>query len=180
MFLDPQDEVGPSISFSVVLCSFFPLVYIVVLVLVVCLCPSSVRVVATFPGVVSFPFTVFCALVFPLIYWFFVCSSLTTWIQWLLYVPARFNIRIFYVLHTQRVCVFLLWISGETATFPYTPPSGWLVGASQNSEKPLFSFVMSFPPARPTETTRLPLDGVSWNLILEYFWKILSRKFGFD
>ena len=54
LFLDPQDEVGPSISFSVVLCSFVLLVYIVVLVLVVCLCPSSVRVVATFSGTVLF------------------------------------------------------------------------------------------------------------------------------
>ena len=48
LFLDPKDEVGPSISSSVVLCSFVLLVYIVVLVLVVCLCTSSVRVVATF------------------------------------------------------------------------------------------------------------------------------------
>jgi len=32
LFLDPQDEVGPSISSSVVLCSFVLLVYIVVLV----------------------------------------------------------------------------------------------------------------------------------------------------
>ena len=52
---DPQDEVGPSISSSVVLCSFVLLVYIVVLVLVVCLCPSSVHVVATFSGTVLFP-----------------------------------------------------------------------------------------------------------------------------
>ena len=55
LFLDPQDEVGPSISSSVVLCSFVLLVYIVVLVLVVSLCPSSVRVVATFSGTVLFP-----------------------------------------------------------------------------------------------------------------------------
>jgi len=34
---------------------FVLLVYIVVLILVVCLCPSSVRVVATFTGTVSFP-----------------------------------------------------------------------------------------------------------------------------
>ena len=47
LFLDPQDEVGSSISSSVVLCSFVLLVYIIVLVLVVGLCPSSVRVVAT-------------------------------------------------------------------------------------------------------------------------------------
>jgi len=52
LFLDPQDEVGPSISSSVVLCSFVLLVYILVLVLVVSLCPSSVRVVATFSGTV--------------------------------------------------------------------------------------------------------------------------------
>jgi len=44
LFLDPQDEVGPSISSSVVLCSFVILVYTVVLVSVVCLFPSSVRV----------------------------------------------------------------------------------------------------------------------------------------
>ena len=52
LFLGPQDEVGPSISSSVVLCSFVLLVYIVVLVLVVCVCPSSVHVVATFSGTV--------------------------------------------------------------------------------------------------------------------------------
>ena len=46
--VNPEDEVGPSISFSVVLCSFALLVDIVVIVLVVCLCPSSVHVVATF------------------------------------------------------------------------------------------------------------------------------------
>ena len=55
LFLDPQDEVGPSISSSVVLCFFVLLVYIVVLVLVICLCPSSVHAVATFPGTVLFP-----------------------------------------------------------------------------------------------------------------------------
>ena len=55
MFLDPQDEVGPSISSSFVLCFFSLLFYIVVLVLVVCLCPSFIHVVATFPGTVLFP-----------------------------------------------------------------------------------------------------------------------------
>ena len=55
LFLGPQDEVGPSISSSVVLCSFVLFIYTVVLVLVVCLCPSSVHVVATFSGTVLFP-----------------------------------------------------------------------------------------------------------------------------
>ena len=50
MFLDPQNEIGPSTSSSVVLFSSVLLVYIVTLVLIFYLCPSSVRVVATFPG----------------------------------------------------------------------------------------------------------------------------------
>jgi len=44
-----------SISLSVVLCFFVLLVDIVVLVLVVCMFPSSVHVVATFSGTVLFP-----------------------------------------------------------------------------------------------------------------------------
>ena len=64
--------VPPSISSSVVLSVFVLLVYIVVLVQVSCLCPSSVCVVATFPGTVLFFFTIFSAPVFfPLIHWFF-------------------------------------------------------------------------------------------------------------
>ena len=75
LFLDPQDEVGPSISSSVVLCSFVLLVYIVVLVLVVCLCPSSVRVVATFPGTVLFPLLCSVLQFFPPIRWSFSLPS---------------------------------------------------------------------------------------------------------
>jgi hypothetical protein len=48
LFLDPPDEVRPSISSSVALCSFFLSVCIAVLVLVFCLCPFSVRVVASY------------------------------------------------------------------------------------------------------------------------------------
>ena len=65
---DPQDEVGPSISSSVVLCSFVLLVNIVVLVLVVCLYPSTVHVVATFFWYYFISFTMFCAPVFCLIH----------------------------------------------------------------------------------------------------------------
>ena len=53
--LYPQNEIGPSISSSVVLCSFVLLRYIVTLVFVFCLCPSSVHVVATFPRTILFP-----------------------------------------------------------------------------------------------------------------------------
>ena len=55
LFLDPQDEVGPSCSSSVVLFSLVFLDNIIAYVLAVCLCPSSVCVVATFSGTVLFP-----------------------------------------------------------------------------------------------------------------------------
>jgi len=63
--LYPQNEIGPSISSSVVLCVFVLLVYIVVLVYVSCLCPSSICVVATFPGTVLFPLLYSLLLFFP-------------------------------------------------------------------------------------------------------------------
>ena len=75
LFLNPQDAVGLSISSSVVLCSFALLVDIVVLVLIFYLCPSSVRVVPTFPGTVSFPYYVLCSSFFSIIHWFFSFSG---------------------------------------------------------------------------------------------------------
>jgi hypothetical protein len=61
LFLDPQDEVGPSISSSVVLCFFVLLVYIVMLVLASYLCPSFVHVVIIFVGTKSVnSFTMSC------------------------------------------------------------------------------------------------------------------------
>jgi hypothetical protein len=60
LFLDPQNEIGFSIS-SDLLCSFVLLVYIVTLVLVTYLCPSSVHVVATFTGTV---FLILCNLIY--------------------------------------------------------------------------------------------------------------------
>jgi hypothetical protein len=51
------------------------LVYIVTLVLVFCLCLSSVRVVATFPGTVLFPLLYSVLPFFPLIHRFFSLSS---------------------------------------------------------------------------------------------------------
>ena len=77
LFLDPQNEVCPSISSSVVQCSFALLVYIVMLVFVFYLCPSSVRVVATFYGTVLFPLLCSVLPFFPLIHWFF---SLTNFV----------------------------------------------------------------------------------------------------
>ena len=62
LFPDPQGEVGPSVSSSVVLCSIVHLVYIVVLVFIFYMCPSSVRVVATISATVLFPVLVFYVL----------------------------------------------------------------------------------------------------------------------
>ena len=70
LFLDPQDEVGPSISSSVVL-----LLYIVVLsfgslfVSILCTCCSH------FSWYCFIPFTMFCDPVFCLIHWCFSLSS---------------------------------------------------------------------------------------------------------
>ena len=65
LFLNPQSGAGPSISSSVVPCSFVLLVYIVMLILVFYLCPSSVRVAATFSGIVLLPYVnVFLSLCF--------------------------------------------------------------------------------------------------------------------
>ena len=75
LFLDPQNEVGPSISSSVIQCSFVLLVCIVVLVLVFYFCPSSVCVVATFSGTVLFPLLCSVLLFFSLIHWFFSLSN---------------------------------------------------------------------------------------------------------
>jgi len=63
--LYPQNEIGLSISSSVALCSFVLLVYTVMLVLVFCLRPSSVCVVATFPGTVFFLYYILCSSFFP-------------------------------------------------------------------------------------------------------------------
>ena len=65
LFLKPQDEVGPSISSSDVLCSFILLVDTVVLVLVFYLCSFSVHVVATLTGIVLFPLLCYVLPFFP-------------------------------------------------------------------------------------------------------------------
>ena len=83
LFLDPQNGIDSSISSSVILCSFVLLVYNVTLVLVTYFCPSSVRVVATFPGTVLFPLLYSVLPFFPLIHWFF---SLYIYILYIIYI----------------------------------------------------------------------------------------------
>ena len=79
--LYPQNEIGPSISSSVVLCTFVLLVYIVKLVLVVYFCPSSVHVVTIFAGTLLSPLLCSVLPFFPLMHWF---SSLSSFV-----IPRR-------------------------------------------------------------------------------------------
>ena len=120
LFLDPQDEVGPSISSLVVLCFFVRLVCILVLVFVVCLCPSFVHVLATFPGTVLFP--VLCSVHnFIFIYsntdglmmvdWW----SRTTQLIWICYNKRRVSI-------TSLYCVFPITLVALTAVDSYPLP----------------------------------------------------------
>jgi hypothetical protein len=51
------------------------------------------------------------------------------------------------------------------------------LGAFPKLRKATISFVVSGPSVRPHGTTRLALDGFSWNLIFEFFFRKLSRKF---
>ena len=75
LFLSPQSGVGSSISSSVVQCSVFLPVCISVPVLTVYFCPSSVRVVATFSGTVSFPLLCSVLPFFSFIHWLFSLSN---------------------------------------------------------------------------------------------------------
>jgi len=72
----------PPVSSPVVVCFFVLLVYILTLVLVFRLCPSSVHVVATFPGTVLFPSLYSVLPFFSLIRWFFSLSSFV--------IPSKF------------------------------------------------------------------------------------------
>jgi len=69
--------------------------------------------------------------------------------------------------HSVFMC--FVWISEQTAIFPYTALTDWFLSAFAKLRKATINFVKS---VRPRGTTRLPLDGFSWNLIFEDF----SRK----
>ena len=53
----------------------------------------------------------------------------------------------------------------------------WFLGAFAKLWKATSGFITSIrPPVRPHETTRLPLDGFSWNLMYECFSKICRKN----
>ena len=64
---------------------------------------------------------------------------------------------------------FSVWRILKASTGPFLP---LIVKRVRTIAK---SFVMSlYLAVRPHATTRLPLDGFSWNLVFEYFSKICS------
>jgi hypothetical protein len=67
-----------------------------------------------------------------------------------------------------NIILLLCFVSGDRSAFKIT-----FLGAFAKLRRATISFVMS---VRPHGTTRLPLDGVSWNLIFEYFSKICRDK----
>ena len=99
LFLDPQDEVGPSISSSVVPCCFVFLVYTVALVLVFSFCPFSVRVVVTFGGIVSFPLLCYVLLFFSLMHRIFYLTLRLLMSYIYIYMERIF---LMFLDHTQR------------------------------------------------------------------------------
>jgi len=80
LFLNPQDEVGPSISSSVVLCSFVLLVDIVVLVFGILFVSILCTYFSHFSWYGFISFTTFCAPVFPpyTLILFFLCRIFPT------------------------------------------------------------------------------------------------------
>ena len=78
--------------------------------------------------------------------------------------------------------LYYLWTVMNKIAVSYRCPSSFFVvfcyflGAFAKLRKATVSFVMS---VRPHGTTRLPLDGFSWNLIFEDFSKICREKSNF-
>jgi hypothetical protein len=81
---------------------------------------------------------------------------------------TRFNIHKFYVLATQCIYVFCVDLRTNSDYCLYS--INWLaLGAFAKLRKAPVSSITS---VRPRGTTPLPLDGFSWNLVLEDFLKI--------
>ena len=58
--------------------------------------------------------------------------------------------------------------------FPYTVLTEWFLDAFAKFHK-----AIARPSVRPHRIIYYPLDGFSWNLMFEYFYKKLSRKLKF-
>ena len=86
--------------------------------------------------------------------------------------------------HSNLLVLIYRCISGKIwnevtpiITLPDTQFSYGFLGAWQCCEKRLWA--VSYMSIRPHETTRLPLDGFSWNLFFEYFSKICRENSSF-
>jgi hypothetical protein len=77
---------------------------------------------------------------------------------------------------------FFFWLSSCKSSYVMEVWYFSFLGAFAKFRKAAISFVTSVcPSVRPCGTIRLLLDGLSWNFIFEYFWKIcwkFSRRYG--
>jgi len=99
----------------------------------------------------------------------------------ILYAPLFFPVRttctghvIFLDLFT-RIFVEYTFVSNNQNFKLFFNSIWWVLGAFEKLRNETMTFVVS---VLPHGTTRLPLDGFSWNLIFEYF-SSLSGKFKF-
>ena len=68
-------------------------------------------------------------------------------------------------------------LSISSCNCPYKALTDWFLGAFAKLWETTTSFVMSVcPSVRPHGTTRLPLDGFSWNSLHEYFFLIYPKN----
>jgi hypothetical protein len=97
--------------------------------------------------------------------WNIFISSLRAWLhnlKWFAFTQSNF------IFLTRKLLLPNVWYSRWCIY--------WVFRRARKIEKTTISFVMPFRPSvRIKRLTRLPLDGLSWNKIFEYFSKI-SRE----
>ena len=89
-------------------------------------------------------------------------------VRWLLFHVTK-NINV-------KACNDILWINVTDNNVLYTTPKSLFLGAFAKLRIATISFDVSL---HPHGTTRLPLDGFTWNLLLEYFSNICHENFKF-
>jgi hypothetical protein len=96
--------------------------------------------------------------------WFWILARLRT-------AQAYIHNVIWHVLYSRACFAFVMKHSGEWTS---------ILGTIAKLQQATVSVFMSVcPPVLPRVTTRLPLDGFSWNLIFECFSKICTENSNF-
>ena len=103
------------------------------------------------------------------------CWTSWVWLKTTLYGPYEGSSTLWPLSLTQRHFFLSSLLRRLTLQFQPSkrrPVTVRFLGAFAILRKPTISFVMSVClPVRPYGTTRLPVDGISWNFVFEYFSK---------